>query len=70
MLFVGFRAIRSIKYKGDVKMKFTKGKVIAAVLGIMVIAGGVSVYKSSINDSPYRLIYMSEEGNKKEKSQE
>lgn len=51
-------------------MKFTKGKVIAAVLGIMVIAGGVSVYKSSINDYPYRLIYMSEEGNKKEKSQE
>ena len=31
-------------------MKFSKGKVIAVVLGIIVIAGGVSVYKSSIND--------------------
>lgn len=51
-------------------MKFSKGKVIAAVLGILVIVGGVSVYKSLINDYPYRLIYISEEGNKKEKSQE
>jgi len=50
-------------------MKFTKGKVIAAVLGIMVIAGGVSVYKSLTDDNPYRLLYISEEGNKKEKSQ-
>jgi len=50
-------------------MKFTKGKVIAAVLGIMVIAGGVSVYKSFTDDNPYRLLYISEEGNKKEKSQ-
>lgn len=50
-------------------MKFTKGKVIAAVLGIMVIAGGVSVYKSLTDDNPYRLLYISEEGNKNEKSQ-
>jgi len=50
-------------------MKFTKGKVIAAVLGIMVIAGGVSAYKSLTDDNPYRLLYISEEGNKKEKSQ-
>lgn len=50
-------------------MKFTKGKVIVAVLGIMVIAGGVSVYKSFTDDNPYRLLYISEEGNKKEKSQ-
>ncbi|MCC3866729.1 hypothetical protein [Terrisporobacter mayombei] len=51
-------------------MKISKGKVIAAILGIIVIAGGVSVYKSSTNDYPYRLIYISEEGNKQEKSQE
>ncbi len=50
-------------------MKFTKGKVIVAVLGIMVIAGGVSVYKSLTDDNPYRLLYISEEGNKNEKSQ-
>lgn len=50
-------------------MKFTKEKVIAAVLGIMVIAGGVSVYKSLTDDNPYRLLYISEEGNKNEKSQ-
>ena len=58
-----------MKYKGDDKMKFTKGKVIAAVLGIIVLAGGVSVYKSLTDDNPYRLLYISEEGNKKEKSQ-
>jgi len=49
-LFVGFIEIGLMKYKGDGKMKFSKGKVIAVVLGIIVIAGGVSVYKSSIND--------------------